>query len=986
MPRTENPEMTIPGVSVIIIFPGTNPADLERLIATPLEEVINELDDINKIETTLNDGVAVIQVEFYFSSKADDKYEEVLRQVNSIRDNLPPDIYSLEVRQWSVTDVNMMQLALVSDNTEYHLLQKEAEKLKLELNRVNNIKRIKIEAYPEQEVRISIDMEKMAAMNLTIDHVSNAILSNNANIPGGAIKLGEKSMSIKTSGPYQNIEEIKNTVINSWMGRIIYLKNIAEVKFDYEDQNYLARYNGTKAVFISFNQKEGKNVFKTAEESKKIIQDFKSNIDNNIKLVYVYDQYNEVELKINNFQKNLLQGIILVGIVIFLALGFKSSLIVIIAIPLSIIMGLSFIDVNGFGLEQMSIAGLVVALGLLVDNSIVMVENINRFLTKGHQPKEASYKAASEIGWPIVTATITTILAFIPIILMPEKTGKFIRSLPLTIVATLTFSLFIALTLTPLIASKFFKAKKGSNKPISKEKGIKKHLLVFIQGPYRRILNYCLKHKALTIGLAVFILGISLYTFQFVGISFFPSAEKPQFMIDINLPEGSNIEKTNKEIIKVETVLEELDEVEFYASNIGHGNPRIFYNTWGKNFATNYGNIYVKLKEYDVDNFDEIIEDLRLKFKNFPGVKINVKVFEQGPPVSAPIMIYIEGDEVGELQKISRETEFMLGEQAGVINIENNLDKTRTDLLIKINKEKASLLGVPIFEIDKTIRIAMSGMTISKFRDKKGEEYNIVLRLQVNEKTKIEDLNKVFVKSMSGKIIPLKQLASFEFRKAPGVISRYNLNRTAIITADLEKGISLDDALEPVIRQLDNYNFPPTYSYHIGGELESREESFGGMKIAVVIALISIFAVLVLQFKSFIQPLIVFSAIPLAIIGSIWALFIAGISFSFTAFIGITSLIGIVINNSIILVDYINKLRDKGMSLLESIKAAGETRFTPIILTTLTTIGGLLPLTIGGGDLWAPMGWAIIGGLIVSTSLTLIVVPVLYGSFARKKS
>ena len=429
-----------------------------------------------------------------------------------------------------------------------------------------------------------------------------------------------------------------------------------------------------------------------------------------------------------------------------------------------------------------------------------------------------------------------------------------------------------------------------------------------------------------------------------------------------------------------------MEELEFYASNIGHGNPRIFYNMWAKNYATNYGNIYVKLRKYDVDKFNDFIEGLRFKFKNYPGAKINVKVFEQGPPVSSPVMIYIEGDDVGELQKISSEVQLLLEDQPGVINIENNIDKTRTDLFININKEKASLLGVPVFEIDKTIRTAMSGMTVSKYRDKKGKEYNIVLRLPVNEKTRIEDLDKIFVKSMSGKIIPLKQLVSVELKKAPAVISRYNLSRTAIVTADLEKGTSLDDALNPVIRQLDNYNFPPAYTYHIGGELESREESFGGMKIAVVIALISIFAVLVLQFKSFLQPLIVFSAIPLAGIGSVWALFIAGISFSFTAFIGIISLIGIVINNSIILVDYINKLQARGLSLLESIKTAGETRFTPIILTTLTTIGGLLPLTLRGGELWAPMGWAIIGGLIVSTSLTLIIVPVLYGTFAGRKS
>ena len=985
MPRTENPEMSVPGASVIIIYPGANPVDLEQLIATKVEDAVNELDDIKRIETTIHDGIVAVLVEFFFSSDADDKYEEVVRQVNGIRNDLPNEIYSLEVRQWSISDVNMMQLALISDNAEYKILQDKAEKLKMELDRVTNIKKVTIGAYPEQEIRISLDLEKMAAMNINIDNVSNALLSNNANIPGGAIKLGDKNMSIKTSGSFQDLNEIKNIVVNSWMGKLIYLKNIAEIDFKYEDNKYIARYNRQKAVFISFNQKEGKNVFKTSEESKKIIENFKNNLEDDIKLEYVFDQSQEVRSQINNFQMSLLQGIILVGIIIFLALGFKSSIIVIIAIPLSIIMGLAFIDVAGFGMEQMSIAGLVVALGLLVDNSIVMVENINRFTIMGHKPKEAAVKAASEIGWPIVSATITTILAFIPIILMPEKTGQFIRSLPLTIVATLTFSLLIALTLTPLLSSKFFKGKRTTEEKPEKLKGIKKHLKGFIEGPYRKILNFALNHKALTISIAVFMLLFSLFMFQYVGVSFFPKAEKAQFMIDVNLPEGTNIDKTLSEVYKVEAVLEKMEEVENYASNIGHGNPRIFYNVFTKNFATNYGNIYVRLKEYDVEKFDKLINDLRVKFSTFPGVKINVRDFEQGPPVVSPVMIYITGDKLNELQSISRDVESWLHLQNGAINIENNLDKMKTDLFININKDKASLLGVPIFEIDKTVRTAMNGINVSKYRDKKGKEYNIVLRLPVDEKTRIEDFDKIFVKSMTGKLIPLKQLASVEFSKAPAVISRFNLKKSAIITADLVKGAKIDDVIDPVINKFNNYNFPEGYSYYIGGEIESREESFGGMKIAVIIALISIFAILVLQFKSFKQPLIVYSAIPLAVIGSIWALFIAGKSFSFTAFIGITSLVGIVINNSIILVDYTNKLHERGKSIIEAIKIAGETRFTPIILTTLTTIGGLLPITLRGGQLWAPMGWSIIGGLIVSTTLTLILVPVLYKLFSGKK-
>ena len=980
----ENPEMKIPGASVVLIYPGTNPVDMEQLVVTPVEDVLNELDDIKQIETIINNGLAIINIEFYYGTDADKKYDDVVEKVNIVRNELPDDIYEISIHQWSVSDVCMMQLALVSDSVEYRVLQQKAEKLEKELKKESGVKKVEILAYPEQEVRVSLNIEKMAQMNISLDHIVNAIKSNNANIPGGAIKLDDKSFSVNTSGSYNNLEEILNTVVNSYQGRLIYLKNIATVDFDYEETRYLARLSGKRALYITIKQKEGRNVFKTTEGVKTKIDLFRENLDDDISLEYVYDQSEEVALNINNFQTNLIQGILLVGIIILLALSFKSALMVIIAIPLSIITGLAFVDWAGFGLEQISIAGLVVALGLLVDNSIVMTENISRFLSLGYKPKEAAIKGASEIGWPIVSATVTTLLAFIPIIMMPDEVGQFIRSNPIAIIATLSVSLFIALTLTPLIASKILKQKIKNNSIESNNNNGHRYLRQFIEGPYRKLLSFSLSNKVKTLFIALIVLFGSLFMIQFVGFSLFPKAEKPQFLIKIHLPKGTNLDKTNIVVGEVEAVLDTIPDIKYYASNIGHGNPRIYYNVMSKNYIKNYGDIFVFLKEYDSEKFDNLILQLRKTFNNYPGARIYIKEFEQGTPIAAPIMVYIEGDNIEELKKIASDVESYIKNENGTINIDNELAKSQTDLFININKEKANLFGVPIHEIDKTIRTAITGTSISKFRDKDGEEFNIVIRMAFEDKIKISDFDKIYVKSISGKFIPLRQLASIEFNKAPSLIRRYNLSRTALITADLEKGANLDEIMVPVIQKLKDYPFPNGYTYRISGELESRDEAFGGMKVAMLIALISIFAVLVLQFKSFSQPLIIFTSIPLALIGSIWALFITGNSFSFAALIGLLSLIGIVINNSIILVDYTNRLRDDGKSIIEAIKIAGETRFTPIILTTLTTIGGLLPLTLRGGSMWAPMGWTIIGGLLVSTLLTLIIVPVLYNLYSSK--
>ncbi len=982
MPRTEDPEITIPGASVIAVYPGASPVDLEELVAVPLEDAINELDDIKKINTTLRDGVCIIGVEFNFGTNAKDKYDEVVQKVNAIRNELPENLYSLETMQWTTTDVNILQFALISQHLEYGEMQDEAEKIEKEIKKIPSVKSVEIIACPEEEVRISLDFEKMAHMNISLEQVSNAILSNNANIPGGNIDISDKVFGVKTSGSYENLQQIENTIVSSYQGRIIYLKDIGKIGFDYEENNYYARYKGKRAIFMIVKQKEGLNVFHTMEAIDPIIHKFRKKLEGNIRIAYVFNQAEQVDERIDTFMSNLLQGIILVGLAILLALGIRSSIIVIIAIPLSIIMGLGAINVMGYGIQQISIAGLVVALGLLVDNSIVIIENINRFIKMGCSPKEAAVKGTSQIGWAIISSTATTILAFVPIVMMPDKSGEFIKSLPITIIATLTFSLLIALSLSPLIASLVFKAsKKGVTKKL---KGFQKLLQRFIEGPYRKSLNFALKNKGLSIFIAIVVLVASLYAFRFVGISFFPKAEKPQFMMRVDMPDGTNLDKTDKVASYVESVLDTVSDVKYYASNVGHGNPRIYYNVWPRDDAKNYAEIFVQLHEYDVDEFYGLIDNLRNFFKQYAGAKITIKEFEQGAPIKAPVMIYAHGDNLEELRKISEDIEQMLKEQPGAINIQNQLSKQKTDLYFNINREKAGIFGVPVYKIDQIIRAAVHGNSISRFRDKDGEEYDIVVKLSETENMDVYDFNRIYVTSVTDKQIPVRQLARVEFKEAPGLITRYNLDRTALITADVRKGYTLDEIMNPVLTQLDEYGFPDGYGYYIGGELESRRDSFGGMQVAIVIALISIFAVLVLQFRSFKQPLIIYAAIPFALIGVIWALFITGYTFSFSAFIGLISLVGIVINNSIILVDYTNQLRESGKGLTESLKEAGETRFTPIVLTTITTIGGLLPLTLIGGSMWAPMGWTIIGGLLVSTMLSLIVVPVLYGLLVRK--
>ena len=973
MPRTENPPVQVSGGSVTVIYPGAGPVDLERLVAIPLEEAINELDDIKVVETTIRENAVNIAVEFDYGTDAKEKYNDLVMKVNDVKDDLPDEVSSIQTFRWTTSDVNIIQLALTSSTAEYYELENAAERLKRDLERVDGLLGVKIYAAPAREVLVSIDIEKMTLMNTSIDMVANAIRSSNANIPGGIVDIGSRSFAIKTSGSYEDIEQIKQTVVNSHQGQLIYLSNIAEVEFAYEPPKYMARYNGTPAVFITAGQKDRMNIFDIMDQVYPIIAKHQSELDDHIELHTVLDQSIFVEERVNLFIGNLIQGIVLVGILILLALGFKSALIVIIAIPLSFLAGIGFVDMAGYGLQQVTIAGLVVALGLLVDNSIVVVENINRFLRAGHSSREAAYLGTRQIGLPVIAATITTLMAFIPIILMRNLAGEFIKSLPVTLVATLSMSLLIALTLTPLIARYLLK------KPKKRTFSLSNSLERFIEGPYKRLLLKVLKNKYITIIIALGTLGISVYVFtNHVGESFFPKAELPHFMIRIEMPEGTNINKTDESVKYVESVLDTMPLVKHYASNVGHGNPRIYYNMFARSHNSNFGEIYVRLKAYEFNRFNSFIDELRETFDSFAGGTIIIREFEQGTPIKAPIVIDIKGDETAVILQIAESIEQVMHRIPGLINIENLSDKSKTDLFVNINRDKAAYFGVPLSDIDWTIRTSINGTEVSRYRDSRGKEYGIVLRLPGEGNLGIDQLEHIYIKSLSGEFIPLGQLTTIEFQEVPSIITRRDFMNTATLVADIEHGYLLDDVLSPIIETLDSFSFPAGYWYSIGGELENREEAFGGMLTAIIIALIAIFAILVLQFRSFIQPLIMFASIPLAFIGSIWAWFITGNTFSFTAFVGLISLVGIVINNAIILVDYTNNLIKEGKALNEAILIACKTRFTPIILTTLTTIGGLLPLTLGGGTLWAPMGWGIIGGLITSTALTLLVVPLLY--------
>ena len=973
MPRSEDPALTFPRYIVVAIYPGTSPEDMEELVVDPLEEAIHEVEEIDEIITTISEGLAVIRADAAFGVDIDAIYDKVLREINNVRGDLPKDLYSLDTRVASPQDVAIMQMALVSEEAPYNRLLDYADILKDKLEAQNGVRTVEIEAYPEEQVRVSLDFQKMSNLNISLSQVIGILQQNNANIPGGEVDAGSKSFSIQTSGSYKDIDEIGSTVVNSDGEKLVYLRDIADVRFDYADDLHIGRHNGKKSVFLVVTKDKESNIIELTGRLHGMMDAFQSQMPSDVQLLTAFEQAPAVAGRINDFFINLMQGVALVGVIIFLFLGWRPAVIICTVIPISVMIAIGVLDFSGYALQQISIASLVIALGLLVDNGIVVTENIQRFEKMGMNATEAAIKGTGEVGFAVIASTITTLLSFFPLTLMQSGPGEFLRTLPLTVIYTLTASLILALTFTPIVAARFLKAS------AKKKSGPIDNLMSnFRDNWYLPSLQTALKYPGRFIaGSAIALIGC-FALFPVVGVSFFPTADKPLLLIEVDTPYGTSLTRTDAAVRFVENVLDSVDFVRDYTSNTGKGNPQIYYNRIPKELNKNHGQVIVNFAEWNPEKFYATLAHLREKFATYPGAEITFSELKNGPPFAAPIEIKILGDDLDKMRESSFELERIIRETPGTLNVINPFARRKTDLKVAINRDKAGMIGLPVNDIDLAVRASLTGVTVDELTMRDGDNYPLVVRLPFDEKPGIEDFEKVYLTTRTGAQVPLKQVANIQFESGIAQFGRYNQRRSVAVTADVFDADKTKQITEAIIERLPEIQLPEGSEFYIAGEYETQQESFGDLGQLLLVALLSIFAVLVAQFRSLIQPVVIFSAIPLAFTGCILALFFTGWTFSFFAFVGFTSLVGIVVNNSIILVDYTNQLIRGGTPLREALETACQTRFQPIVLTSVTTILGLLPLTLTNTSLWSPLGWTIIGGMVSSTFLTLVIVPILY--------
>lgn len=974
MPRGEEPDMNFPIYSVAVIMPGATPTELQDQVIKPIEDAFYEMDGIKEIKASAASGLAYIGLRYDFSTDRDEKYQEIIREMERLRSGeLPQNIAQILIKRTRTTDVNIYQIALLSETASYADLEYHSTELKNRLKKVGGIKTVETWGYPRQEVKVELNINKFSEYNIPVSSVFTALKRDSYTLPAGNVVSGNTAFNVNSGDTYESVEEIANTVIHVANQQIIRLKDIADISKDYEEEKHIVRLNGTRAVLVTASLKAGYNILAVADAAQAIIDDYAKVLPANIELNKHFDQSESVSSRLNQLLHDFIIAILLVSITL-LPLGFRSTAVVMISIPLSLSIGVFLLSILGCSLNQFSIVGLILALGILVDDAIVINENIERSLRSGLPLRKAIIESTGQIALAVMGVTTMIILAFIPILFMPEVSGEFMRSLPLAVITAVAASLFVSLAIVPFISDKLLKEKVNPEGNIFL-RGLHKG----IHWSYGKVMEKSLRHpKWATLIVAVItIAGFSVA--GSMGFSLFPKTDKPQFHVNIETAPNASLDETDKVCRKVEDILSNQPGVKYYTSNVGKGNPQVYYNVYQQDERLNFANIFVQCEDADVKHKTAIIDSLRRQFLKIPEAKVQLLEFEQGPPLEAPVAIRIFGDNLDTLRKYSLKVEEIIKSIDAAMYVNNSIAISNTGLKVEINKEKASLLGVRNEDVDKAVRMAITGSKAGEIQlDRVERKSPINILLPKGRFQQMDIFDKIYVPTAKRNAVPLTSIADIAFEKNPNSITRLNKDLYTTVTAYAQEGYLYSQLNKDVVAKLQSLKLPAGYTWKAAGETENQQRSFSGFGAILLFTLFAFVAALILEFKSFKSCLIVLSVIPLGFMGGILALFITGSPLSFISIIGFIALVGIELKNSILMVDYTNYLRKEGMPLDTAVATAGEVRFIPIFLTTMTAVASMIPLIIQGSPLYRPLALVIVGGLISSLLLSRILTPVLY--------
>ncbi len=984
LPRESFPDITIPNVIVTTPYEGVAPSDIESLITDEIEPKLMSLSDVDEIRSYSSEGNSTIIVEFTSDIDIDDALQKVRDKVDEAKGDLPNDLENDPfVDEINLSEFPIMSV-IVSGPVGLVRLKELADDLSEDLETISGVLEAKVTGGLEREIRVVYEPERLAAYNLSPTQVMSAVISNNLNTPGGDMDIGPQNYLVKIPGEFDDPGEASGLILRSENNRSVFITDVAQLRDGYEEQTTRARYNGREAVSIDVIKRSGENIIYIADAVKALLNEYQPAMPEGVEFSIVSDQSRDVRSMVADLENSILTGLVLVVAVVFFAMGLRNSMLVACAIPLSMLITFFMLWMFDMTLNMVVLFSLVLAVGMLVDNAIVIIENIYRHCQdEGRNKLEAAVVATHEVMWPVIASMATTVAAFFPMVFWPGMTGEFMKFLPKTVIITLIASLFVALVINPTLASIFIKVKRQTVE--------KKPLGLFLRG-YRYLLSGAIGRPFFTLCCAVSALVLVMIAYGRFGrgVEFFPEIDPPRAFVDIKMPKGSNLEQTDIIAKRVEEFASQ-HQITSIVTSVGAVSTGIDAFFGGGGGAKDKGRIMLEfpVMEERETPAKQILATLRKQTKPIYECDIEITEEEGGPPTGAAVSIELSGESYEVLAPLMRQVKDKIRHVPGLVDLKDDYVIARPEIVIDVDKQRAALLGLDTRMVAENVKTAIRGVEAGKYRDG-NDEYDIIVQLPLERRKDLEALKNLLVSDAMGRYAPISSVAELKVSAGLGAIVHSDQDRVITIEGGAE-GRLPTEVLADVQLALADMQLPRGYKITYRGESEDREEAEVFLTEAFAAVLMLIALILVTEFNSLYRPLIVLSSVILSTAGVFIGLMVTQTPFGIIMTgIGVISLAGVVVNNAIVLLDYIEQLRERGQSAYDSIINACSIRFRPVVLTAITTILGLAPMALGvsydfrqGGFLvgtessqwWGPMAAAVIFGLAFATVMTLLVVP-----------
>jgi len=1016
MPREAAPDITIPYVIVSVPYPGVSPTDMEGLITQPVEKEFKTLKDVKVITSSSKEGLATIFIEFESGIDVDEALRRVRDKVNTTRPNLPSDILEPIISEINFSEFPIL-FVNIGGNVGLPRLKEIAKDLQDDIEAVPGVLSADITGALEPEVQINCDVNRLKGYDISFGDVIGAIQSEHVTIPGGSLDNGQTDYTVRIPGEYKDTDPIENIIVKMRNGKPIYLRDVADVNFSFEDRQTYARLNGEQVISLPVKKRAGENLIRIANETKAIVTDFQEKLPKGVTADVTNDQSIMIEDRVYELENSIMTGMFLVILVLFMFFGIKNAILISTAIPLSMFMGFIILSIMGITLNFVVLFALVLVLGIVVDDAVVVIDNIYRHQQEyGENLIVAAKKATSEVAVPVVTATLTTISAFLPLLFWPGIVGEFMSYLPITLIATMMSSLFVGFIISPVQGSVFINYRKEIAKAryaLEHPTGWRKYnpftiayhwvdetFFPMAQTKYVNVLGWTLRHKGLTVASTI---GLLIFTFVIFGIfntgvEFFPKTQPQQATVTITTPPGTPLEVTNELTRETERRVREIrgfKDIEFRVANVGSSNNPFDFGGSKISNKSNYSLAFFQKHDREYNSF-ETVEEIRDVTGDLPGADVLVETQEMGPPVGKAVSIEIAGEDYARLRVLAQQVQEQVRDVPGLVDLDDDYNAGKPEIQVVVDREKAAMLEMSTAQIGSTVRTAVNGTEAAKYRVGE-DEYKITVRLKEDQRQAPEDLENLNITFMNkkGKLlsVPLTSVARVVRTTGLTDIRRKDYKRVITVTADAQ-GRLANDVLEDVKTRLAGLQLPDGYSISFTGQQQEQEEASAFLGQALMITVFLIFLLMVSEFNSVKVPVVIMISVVLSLIGVLFGLLITQTPFGviMTA-VGVIALAGIVVKNAIVLLDFAKQKIQEGMPLDEALLEAGRTRLRPVVLTAVSTILGVVPLATGvdidwrqftlvigaeSSDFWRPLGIAIISGLSVSTFLTLVVVPTFY--------